>query len=80
MAKKAKEEVEEQEAVEEPVAPALNEREMNKLVRIRNQGAPFVCDLTAYGYGARWPTNAVYAIPLKEYLQLVKQGFNGTHV
>ncbi len=53
--------------------PALS----GKVVRVRNQGAPFPCDLTAYGYGMRWPTNAVYTIPDHVYVELLKQGLNG---
>jgi hypothetical protein len=49
----------------------------DKMVRVRNQGLPFLCDLTAYGYGLRWPTNAVYTIPTSKYIQLLKQGLEG---
>lgn len=73
MVKKKQEEVN---LVEEPAtvsAPAIKD----KLVRVRNVGKPFVCDLTAYGYGMRWPTNAVYNIPAKKYMELLEQGLNG---
>jgi hypothetical protein len=49
----------------------------DKMVRVRNQGKPFLCDLTAYGYGMRWPTNAVYTIPASKYMELLKQGLDG---
>lgn len=49
----------------------------DKMARVRNQGLPFPCDLTAYGYGMRWPTNAVYTIPTSKYIQLLKQGLEG---
>lgn len=53
--------------------PALS----GKVVRVRNQGAPFPCDLTQWGYGMRWPTNAVYTIPDYVYVELLKSGLNG---
>jgi hypothetical protein len=62
--------------IEEPAsvsAPAL----ADKMVRVRNQGAPFECDLIAYGYGMRWPTNAVYTIPTSKYVELLRQGLDG---
>lgn len=62
--------------VEEPKtisAPAIP----NKLIRVRNAGAAFECDLTAYGYGRRWPTGAVYNIPAKTYMELLEKGLNG---
>lgn len=49
----------------------------DKMVRVRNQGEPFPCDLTAYGYGLRWPTNAVYVIPTSRYVELLQQGLDG---
>ncbi len=49
----------------------------DKLVRVRNAGAPFVCDLSGYGYGQRWPTNAVYSIPIKAYKKLLEDGLDG---
>jgi hypothetical protein len=49
----------------------------DKMVQVRNQGALFLCDLTAYGYGLRWPTNAVYTIPTSVYIGLLKKGLNG---
>lgn len=73
MVKKKQEEVN---LVEEPATvsvPALKD----KLVRVRNVGKPFACDLTSYGYGMRWPTNAVYNIPVSKYTELLKQGLNG---
>jgi hypothetical protein len=59
--------------ISEVVAPVKD-----KSVRVRNAGTPFLCDLTMYGYGTRWPTNAVYTIPYSKYMELVKQGLNGT--
>ena len=53
--------------------PALPDR----VVRVRNEGKPFPCDLTAYGYGMRWPTNAVYSIPASKYMELLQQGLDG---
>ena len=71
MAKKAVKQDEAKEAVEEPiVAP-------DKLVRVRNAGAPFVFDLSAQGYGQRWPTNAVYSIPFSVYMKCLDAGFDG---
>ena len=49
----------------------------NMTVRVRNQGPRFDCDLTAYGYGMRWPTGAVYNIPMSKYMELLKQGMDG---
>ena len=63
--------------VEEPATvsvPAIKD----KMVRVRNAGKPLVCDLTAYGYGMRWPANAVYNIPISEYMKLLEKGLNGT--
>src|SRR5688572_22846920 len=60
----------------EPVTvstPAL----MGGIIRVRNQGKPFPCDLSAYGYGMRWPTNAVYSIPQSKYIELLHQGLDG---
>ena|SRR5687768_13784763 len=54
-------------------APALPD----KMVRVINQGAPFLCDLTMYGYGGRWPTNAVYTIPTSKFVELLTQGLKG---
>ena len=62
--------------VKEPVtvsAPAIKD----KMVRVRNAGKPFVCDLTMYGYGMRWPANAVYNIPISKYMELLEKGLNG---
>ena len=73
MAKKAvkKEETKADVFVEEPaVAP-------DKLVRVRNAGEPFVFDLSAHGYGQRWPSNAVYSIPFKVYMKCLEAGFEG---
>lgn|SRR3990167_6862961 len=64
--------------VVEPVSvstPAISD----KLVRVRNQGAPFLCDLTAYGYGHKWPTDAVYNIPTSKYVELLKEGLDGVN-
>lgn len=55
-----------------PPAPAKD-----KMIRVRNAGKPFPCDLTMYGYGMRWPTNAVYAIPFSKYTELLSSGFDG---
>jgi hypothetical protein len=49
----------------------------DKMVRVRNQGKPFLCDLTSYGYGMRWPTNAVYTIPASVYMKLLDTGLDG---
>src|SRR5688572_14565585 len=60
----------------EPVTvstPAL----MGGIIRGRNHGKPFPCDLSAYGYGMRWPTNAVYSIPQSKYIELLHQGLDG---
>lgn len=58
------------------VAPEIQK---DKSVKVRNQGKPFLCDLMQYGYGMRWPTNAVYTIPLSVYLKLLKDGLDGTY-
>ena len=52
----------------------------NKAVRVINQGAPFACDLTSFGYGMRWPTKAIYTITMTKYTELLEQGFNGQTV
>jgi hypothetical protein len=57
----------------EPTAP-------NRSVRMRNTGEPFVIDLTAYGYGARWPTGAVYTIPQAVALKCIAEGMKGEAV
>ena len=49
----------------------------NMTVRVRNQGPRFDCDLTAYGYGMRWPTGAVYNIPVSKYMELLDKGLDG---
>lgn len=58
----------------------LTEAQLNKLVRVQNAGAAFVCDMTMHGYGMRWPPKAIYAIPTRKYLELLEQGFNGSPV
>lgn len=81
MTKKSQKEVEEieLEQVIEPT-PEMTEAQLNKSVRVQNIGAPFPCDLTSYGYGMSWPTNAVYTIPTRRYMELLEQGFNGSYV
>lgn len=59
---------------------ALTETQLNKPVRVQNAGASFPCDLTAFGYGMRWPAKAIYTIPTRVYVELLKQGFNGSNV
>lgn len=73
-------EVPEQPKVAEPIKPKLTEVQLNKLVRVQNAGAAFPCDLTMHGYGMRWPSKAIYAIPTRKYLELLEQGFNGSPV
>jgi hypothetical protein len=63
-----------------PAAPKLSEHDLNKAVRVQNVGEPFPCDLTAFGYGMRWPTKAVYIITVRRYMELLEQGFNGSYV
>jgi len=71
--KKTEEIVEVKPDVKEPEAEARPDL----LVRVRNAGAPFVFDLSAHGYGQRWPTNAVYSIPFSVYMKCLDAGFEG---
>ncbi len=59
------------------VEQELTETQLNKAVRVQNIGKPFSCDLTGYGYGTRWPSKAVYFIPVKVFLnhQLLCESF-----
>ena len=61
----------------QPKTPDLNRGES---VRVMNAGDPFPVDLSAYGYGYKWPTNAVYTIPMHVYLDCLKRGMNGAQV
>lgn len=63
-----------------PATRQLTDAELNKAVRVQNAGTPFLCDLTAFGYGTRWPSKAVYIIPVRKYMELLEQGFNGSYV
>jgi len=74
--KKTEEIVEVKPEVKEPEVEARPDL----LVRVRNAGKPFPCNLIAYGYGMRWPTNAVYAIPQSVYLKLLDEGLDGARV
>ena len=74
MAKKKKAPKEVVEKVAEIEAPVVNG---SAVVRAMNAGDPFPCDLSAWGYGYKWPTNAVYTIPMSAYLDCLKKGMNG---
>lgn len=60
-------------------APVAPEVQRDRSVKVRNQGKPFPCDLLQYGYGMRWPTNAVYTLPLSVYMKLLSEGLDGTY-
>jgi hypothetical protein len=61
----------------EPKAPEVNR---SVSVKVLNHGNPFVYDLSPWGYGQRWPTGAVYTIPMSAYLDCLEKGMNGTVV
>jgi hypothetical protein len=64
------------------IAEPIKEVQYNlaSAVRVQNVGDPFPCDLSAFGYGMRWPTNAIYTIPAGIYLDLINKGLKGSQV
>jgi len=61
----------------QPETPSETKLNKNTPVKARNAGAPFVYDLSRWGYGQRWPTGAVYTIPMDVYMDCLKKGMDG---
>jgi hypothetical protein len=82
MAKRKKKVVEQPEPAAQPKPEEVKTPAINPGVSVKaiNFGNPFPCDLSAWGYGYKWPSGAVYTIPMGVYLDLLKKGMNGAEV